>query len=320
MPGINVVKKTTRMLSVCKGACYFYDSEIQTSIQEHNALISSQVVLQTNKDEFVLFSYDNYENFNPVVKLNNVDSKQVFKIVDKIGFDQEFTKFTIGVPQNKNKIELGFSMNYYLMPIPDEPLLIESNGDQSKLFVNYINVGWELEQKELTNSKRIINDMSQHLNNEFKVEVTSNEIEDFKSFVNNILDSYSSFNPKKISFNALCLSVKSKFNSCLKENDFDCPKSKVDVILENFKSSVAYLKIEGVDEYDNIKFKNARQISLEKLQNLIKTCKVVGAKCDDAENWLNSNIDTAFVVDINRYISILIERAKSAELAKMEEL
>ena len=167
LPGFKILKSIDTNSAVCKGVCYMILSNLY---KEHNPLVTTETLLKTNGDTYKLFQYTNTENFNPIIRLNNVNSKQEFNIVDNK--NEMFTRFTIDVPQNHhhNSIDIGFTLNYFLMPAPDNPELIKSHNRKEYLNIKYQNLDWTVDQKDLKKSKERINDIvtliNERLNNE----------------------------------------------------------------------------------------------------------------------------------------------------------
>ena len=207
LPKCKQLKTMDLISSVCKGAVYLIDSEIQTNIKVHNPLVSTEIIMKTGSEVFKLFSYDNKENFNPVARLNNINKFQVFQVIDKNDNNHEFTRFTINVPNNNNNyyysntIDVGFTLNYYLMPIPDQPMLIQQFNSQIPLQIEYDKIGWEISPEELAKSKTLINSMVNGINQRLRMESHLNPIEEYKKRIQNKLQQYGFWNLKKIAFN-----------------------------------------------------------------------------------------------------------------------
>ena len=240
--------------SVCKGAVYLIDSDIQTNIKVHNPLVSTEIIMKTGSEVFKLFSYDNKENFNPVARLNNINKFQVFQVIDKNDNNHEFTRFTINVPNNNNNyyysntIDVGFTLNYYLMPIPDQPMLIQQFNSQIPLQIEYDKIGWEISPEELAKSKTLINSMVNGINQRLRMESHLNPIEEYKKRIQNKLQNYGFWNLKKIAFNGICYHIDSLYRSCLGNNNH-CPEDNMNRILQEFKSLVrSVLKIDDDDD------------------------------------------------------------------------
>lgn len=280
-------------------------------------MVTTEVILKTAGKVYKLFSYNNKENFNPVVRIDNVDRQQIWRIIDENGKDEEFTKFTINVPYGNlqyNTIDVGFTLNYYLMPVPDQPMLIQQFGSQVPLSINYEKIGWEISPEELEHSKEMISSMMKTYNQNFIVESSSNEIEKYKAFVQNKLKNYGFWNWKKSAFQEICMNIESRYKACMESKE--CNAEKIESILQEFKSLVHnVLKIDDDDGYlieknsinNNIKqeTKSERDLAIEELLDLIEKCKLIGVKYLDIELWINNNLKTASLKELYEHIGIL---------------
>lgn len=331
IPGVRQLRTMDTISSVCMGACYLISSEIQTNIQIHDALVTTKVILKYNSLVYKLFSYGNTENFNPVVRLNNVEPNQKFRIIDVNDNEQEFTRFSINILSNNgnyfNTIDLGFTLNYYLMPVPDQPMLIQQYGNQIPLSINYEKIGWEVSPDELAKSKEIIDSMVSRINQRLRVEKDVNLIDEYKIYVESNLENngYGLLNWKKAAYSGICYYIDSLYNSCLDENGGECPSQKLNSILDKFKSlASSTLKIDN-DDNDNddhdddhnyhqkSQTKTERQEAIDELYSLIEACKLAGTKYDDVEYWVKTKLNSASMKEIYEYIGILKERGKKAQ-------
>lgn len=210
LPNIRIVQQMKKILSICKGACYIIDTEVKSNIKEHNSLITFNVSLKTPNKEYTLFSPQNYENFGPVVQLTEVEESNQFHILDKSDSNQEFCRFSIDLPivNYKQSIDLPFSLNYFLMPVPEEPNLKgQSNGPLS---INYIEVGWEISPHELASSQKVVDLMGQHLNQKFSVDFNCSEIDRYRDFVQEKLKQYFKASWRRVSFPAIVAAMNLK--------------------------------------------------------------------------------------------------------------
>ena len=185
LPNINYLNSLNAISAVCMGACYIANDEIPSNVQVHESLVTSSVILKFNEDVTNLFTNENTGSYSPVVRLSNVDHNSLFRIVDVNDNDQDFRDFTINIPNknandaNNNMIELGFTLNYYLMPVLGEPLLIDQNNqnNQIPLSLDYKSVGWEIHPDQLEQSKLFINSLNSATNQNSQTEEESKPIE-----------------------------------------------------------------------------------------------------------------------------------------------
>ena len=313
LPNIRQLRTMDCNSAVCMGSCYLITAEIPSQIQLHDSLVTTESVLNTGGKVYKLFTYSNTESFNPVVRLNNVDPNQLFRLVDN---DQDFTLFSIFVPNDQyqfnpysNTIDVGFSLNYYLMPVPDQPLLIQ-NGQQFPLTVDYKKVGWEVDSDELAYSKTLVNSMMRGINKRLNP-ISSDPIEDYKDFIQNKLKKFGFFNWRKLAFYGVCRSINSKRKAINPPND----PVQLNLLLQDFRSLVRLsLKIDDSD-YDNngVIQKAERLKAIEEFRSLIEACRTLHARYDDVERWAERNIQTASVEQIKEQIKILQERGKKAQ-------
>ena len=310
LPNCKQLRSLDFTSSVCMGACYIVDSEIETKVQVHDALITTEVIMKTSGNVYKLFSYGNTENFAPVVRLNNVDPLQLFQIIDKNDNDQEFTRFTVAIQSNNynnvytNTIDLGFSLNYYLMPVPDQPMLIQQYGNQVPLQINYEKIGWEISPEELANSKSLIDLMLSGIHRRKR-------IEDYKSSIQHKLNVFGSNDWRNMAFNGICLYIDSLYNSCNEKSGNFCSDEKIESILIEFQSLAHFvLKIDDDSFRSN---KSERQKAIDELYSLLEACKISGAAYTDVELWIKTKLDSASLKEIYEKIGTLEERDKRAQ-------
>ena len=316
--------------SVCMGACYLIDSEIPSSIQTHDALVTTEVILKTGGNVYKLYSYENTENFSPVVRLNNVEPLQLYRVIDKNDNDAEFTRFTINVPSSNynnvyiNTVDVGFTLNYFLMPVPDQPMLIQQYEKQVPLSISYERIGWEISPDELSKSKAIIDSMVSGINQRLKVESQKNAIDEYKIYVQNQLKSYGFMNWRHLAFPGICSYIDSLYNSTLRQSkSYGLSKEEMNKILSEFKSLVKHvLKIDDKNFKNtlNSATKTEREKAVDELLDLIEACKLTGARYDDVEAWITSKLNSASMKDIYQRIGILEERGKRAQESYRDNL
>lgn len=325
LPNMKQLKTMDIVSSVCMGACYVIDSEIQSSVHVHDALVTTEVILKTSENVYKLFSYENTENFNPVVRINNLKPTQTFRIIDKNDDNREFTKFTVNTQTNNyfysNTVDLGFTLNYYLMPVPDQPMLIQQYGNQIPLSINYEKIGWEITPDELAKSKEVIESMLNGINQRLKIEKSLNSIEEYKIYIQNKLKDYGFLNWKKAAFSGICYYIDSKYNSCLERNGYECSEDEINSILNEFKSLVhntLNIDDDDDDDYSDYSYQDSetfteRQKAINELYDLIEACRSSGTKYSDVEFWINTKLESASIKEIYENIGILKERRKKAQ-------
>lgn len=317
LPNIKLLKNMDVIGSVCVGACYINGGEIQSNIQVHDALVATEVILKTDKNVYKIFSYENTKNFNPFIRINNVEPCQIFKIIDKNDNENEFTHFTLHNPNDNeniilNTIDIGFTLNCYLMPVPKQPMLIQQNGNHVTLSINYEKIGWEITHDELEKSKVFIKSLvnrelvikNMNNNNENKMNI----IEEYKVYVQNHLNNYGLLNWRRLTFSGIYLYINSLYISCLKKYDYECPYEQINSILNEFKNLVHISLNINNDEFET---KFDEKMAIKELYDHIEKCKLSGIKYEDIEEWIQTKQNNATKKEIYENIGVLKERMKS---------
>lgn len=303
LPNFKLLKTMDVNSAVCIGSCYLISDEIPSSIQVHESLITTEVTLKTIYNNYKIFSYENTESFNPVVRLNNVESNHLLSIIDVNDNNNEFTRFRI----NNNyfyQVDLAFSINDYLMPVIDV--------NQIHFRFHYEIIGWEITREELEWSRNIVNSMLNAIKQRLNVEKNLNSIDEYKIYVKNNMNYKGFLDWKNIAFSGICSLIDFKCKNCLENNKIECSDEKINTILHEFKVLVnSILKIDKTDDVDENKTELRR--ATEELYDLIEYCKLFGTKCNDIERWINSNYKRASFEDIINRMKILKKRVKAAK-------
>lgn len=243
LPNIRQLRSMDCNSAVCMGACYLVTDEISSQIQYHESLITSEVIFKANGKVYKIFTCSNTESFNPLIRLNNVNKYQNFPIVEN---NQDFMSFTLSVPENQyysdayfNTVDIGFSLNYYLMPVPDQSFIIQNN-QQIPLKFEYKKIGWEIDSIELENSKVLVKSMIYDINQRL-----SDPIVEFKNFIQIQLNKYGISDWRLSAFTGICNFIDIKSRSFNRITDIEKTKS----LLQDFQLLVK--SIIKIDENGN---------------------------------------------------------------------
>ncbi|OHT12510.1 dnaK protein [Tritrichomonas foetus] len=296
--------------AVSMGACYGAFNEIPSRIKTREALLTFETILRCNGNIYKIFTYNSKDNSNPVVSVRT-NENHLLSLVETSDADFEFSKFSLQTYSYIYPIELGFTVNYYLMPVPDAPLI---NGVEGTTL--FERIGWEVEPNELQKSKDLIYDLISNINQRLRNEKKANTIEEYKLKVQNKLKKYGIFNWRHLALSGIYMYIDYQYNQCLDEGE--CNDRKVNDILRQFKQLVKYIvKEDEEDENVEQKFTGyssaSRKKSIEKLYNMLEVCKVAGTQTDDIERWIAQNLRTATEEEIIENIGVLKERGRRAQ-------
>lgn len=318
LPNFKLLKTMDVTSSVCIGACYLVNNEIQSNIQTHEQLITFESALKTSNNVYNIFKYGNSISFNPAIKMRYVEPNQMFTIVDKNDDDQEFIKFKINSQKlnyynmfysGNSIVDIDFKLNKFLMPVPDQSLMVNYFGEKILLSLDYFRIGWEISSDDLTKSKRLINSLLTAIKQRFEVEKHLNSIDEYKISIQRKLNNYGFLNWRKFAFAGICRFIDYKCNTCLQKNRIECSEEKVNSILQDFKELVKFTL--NIDDDDNEQ--TQKQIAIDDLNDLVETCKQVGIKCDDVSSWISKHSKKASLDDVVKQIKILEKRGKETQ-------
>ena len=313
LPNIRQLRTMDCNSAVCMGSCYLITAEIPSQIQLHDSLVTSEIILKADGKVYKIFKCSNTESFNPIIRFNNVDPNKLFRIVDN---DQDFTTFSIVLPDNQyhsniysNIVDIAFSLNYFLMPVPDQQFLIQNN-QQIPLKIDYKKIGWEIDSNELESSKVLIKSMASEINQRLNIDRPIQEIEEYKRLIQDQLKKYGLLDWRVSAFAGICRFIDSK--SFDVKND----PEKIKLLLNDFKlliKLILNIDVDTSNSSDDI-IKKAKKIkAIDELRSLIEACKTLHAKYDDIAQWLKINILTASIEEIEEQIKILQERGNQAQ-------
>lgn len=318
LPNFRLLKTIDVASAVCMGACYRINDEIPTKIQVHESLFTSEIIMETYENAYRIFSSEKAESFNPVVRLNNYEQQQYVTLIDKNDENREFMRFSINTPRFNyfnayyySTINLDFSLNNFLIPVPNKPLLIQQNRRQVPLSISYDNVGWEVSSDELAKSKNVINSMMKAVQKRLIVEKHLNSIDAYKIYVQRKLKSYGFLNWRNFAFSGICSYIDARCKSCLEQNKIECSDEKINSILYDFKALVKFVL--KINESNDDKGERSDRINaIEELNDLLEVCKIAGVSFDDVKKWYNDNLKKASLEEINEQIHKLKERGKTS--------
>lgn len=321
LPNFKLMKTMDVTSAVSIGACYLITDEIQSNIQVHESLIPFEIALKTDDNVYNIFKFGNTDSFNPVVRLRNVESNHLFSIIEKNNNNHEFIRFRVNLPRYNyynrfysynNVIDLGFKLNSFLMPVPDQSVMMNHYGEKISLSFDYLKVGWEISQDELTYSKNVINSLLHAIKQRLEVEKHLNSIDEYKISIQRKLDNYGFLNWRKFAFAGICRFIDHKCKSCIENNRIECSEEKINSILKDFKELVKFaLNIKEDESNDKEEIK--KQVAIDDLNELIESCKQLGIRCDDVKQWIKKNLKNASLEDIIKQIKALQLRGRETQ-------
>lgn len=141
------------------GACYLSHDVIPSRIKVRNPLNMDEISLKIVKSESAILSNSQEKELNRVLSFENVNSSDVFAILDKrynedyinFGFNNGLVDRVLDKLKH-NQIKVNISFDNCLLPVLKDASIIFKKGYKS-LKIDFKNVGWETNSSDLSHSR-----------------------------------------------------------------------------------------------------------------------------------------------------------------------